>query len=38
MNADLLKRLGNMDQLAGIRLARQESGAGAGGRLARLSH
>lgn len=36
MNADLLKRLGNMDQLAGIRLARQESGAGAGGRLAHV--
>ena len=33
MNQTLLKQLGNIDQLAGVRLERVESGNGAGGRL-----
>lgn len=36
MNRQLLKRLGNIDQLAGIRLERLEEGNGAGARIARV--
>jgi len=36
MNIPLLKRLGNIDQLAGVRLERLESGNGVGSRIARV--
>lgn len=36
MNIPLLKRLGNIDQLAGVRLKGLESGNGAGSRVARV--
>lgn len=36
MNKDLLKHLGNIDQIAGVRLERLEEGANAGKRIARV--